>query len=368
MITYLIRTSFLDRDERFLKTYDFLKISCEEVSVFAIVRDTVSFPQPCVQQRLKTRKLGGDGRFIVLKYLEMMLVSALHLIRHGGRRWYANYEFMPLQLVGALFRGSGAKPIWDLHEMPGGLLVRNSIMRHTIAFLLRRSAVIVCNDSRRKALERIFRVDLSDALVLRNYPGRRAMQIISEARASYLSDTSPEEDAKNLVIIGGVRPGRYVRESVEVIDALRKDSGLDLRVTLVGGPSLDYPADFVESTGFLSFEDLAGRTAEGLTTLCFYRRNSLNNTLCEPNRFYQAIAAGQYVLTFDHPSLDEIAYPRHVTIDEENFAPALKAALLSIIEGDTGRGDGMHENASALRASDLAFESQLGSFERWLAS
>ena len=65
-------------------------------------------------------------------------------------------------------------------------------------------------------------------------------------------------------------------------------------------------------------------------SLCFYDPKEINNYLCEPNRFYQAIALQQYIITFDFPTLRQFNYSRHRIISTENFESDLISALESI--------------------------------------
>lgn len=366
-ITYLIRTNSLDADERFVKTLAFLSRLGVETEVFAIVRTPSAETKGYAEQQLTLRRVFPSGGMLALKALEMLLRTALYLLTHRGRRWYANFDFLPLHVLTVAFASEARQPIWDLHEMPAARIIRSRVLSRIIAFLLCRSHVIVCNDARRRALEETFGVDLSGALVLRNTPGRNAFDRLLASRRAHLSKVTPEGDLRNIIITGGNAPGRYVRESVEVIKKLRKETGQDLRVTLVGGAPLDDAREFVTSTGFIPFDALVERCVQGGVSLCFYRMNSLNNTLCEPNRFYQSLVAGQYVLSFNHPSLNDLSYPWHIIVEESDFHASLRQALERVLVGSVDPQNRLAE-ARHEGMSTLTFENQFPAFKAWFAS
>lgn len=360
--TYLIRTNSLEADERFVKTLAFLSGLGIETDVFAIVKTRSARPKGYVEAQLVLRRLFPRGRVLVPKLLEMLLRTALFLLTHRGRRWYANFDFLPLHVLTATFARKTERPVWDLHEMPSPGVMRNGLLRRIFSFLLRRSHVIVCNDARRRALEENFGVDLSDALVLRNYPSQQAYEALEAGRQRYLQSADSSRDIEQIVLVGGHMPTRYVPQSAEVISKLRKETGRDLRLRIVGGKALEAAEAFVTSTGIIPFTHLIERCVEGGISLCFYARTSLNNTLCEPNRFYQGIAAGQYIITFDHPSLNEAQYPYHEVIDEERFAESLRAALLALFETHVPPQQRL---AAIAGQNNFVFERQYRAFAAW---
>lgn len=361
-ITYLIRTNSLDADERFVKTLFFLSRLGGKTEVFAIVNTLSSQSKRYAEEQLAFRRIFPSGGMVALKALEMLLRASLYLLTHRGRRWYANFDFLPLHVLTAAFASESRRPIWDLHEMPATRIMRSRVLRWVFAFLLRGSHVIVCNDARRRALEESFGVDLSDALVLHNYPSLKGYEALETGRKRYLETADSRRDIEQIVLIGGHMPNRYVPQATGVINKLREETGRDLRLSIVGGKALEGAEAFVTCTGFIPFTQLIERCVEGGISLCFYARTSLNNTLCEPNRFYQGIAAGQYVVTFDHPSLNDAGYPYHVVIDEEHFAESLRAALLTLLEDHVPP----HKRLATISSQDgFVFEEQYPAFADW---
>lgn len=364
MLTYLIRTNSLNSDERFVKTLRFLDECHQETRVFGVVKTPTERDHGFIQKQLRFREWLPSGHLVSLKYVELVAATFWFIIRYRGRRWFANFDFLPVQVFSTLFAGAKSRPIWDLHEMPPPFVTRNWLLRRVFAFLLRRSHVIVCNDARRRALEEAFGVGLSSALILRNYPGREAREQLVAARQKHLSATERDKDALSVVIVGGNVPGRYVAESVEAIAELRKETGHDIRVTLVGGAPLEPAPDFVASTGFIPFCRLITECVKGGISLCFYRMNTLNNTLCEPNRFYQGLLAGQFVLTFDHPSLNGIRSPQRRIVDEVDFQASLKIALEELIADLLGVDQPAPSSLEDI-TDVFVFENQLPRFAEW---
>lgn len=366
-LCYLIRTNTLDADERFAKTYQFLQDVGENVQVYGVVKRQADVDSDFIQQQLHLRSVFGSGRLVVAKYAELLLYTAMFLLRHRGRRWFANFDFLPLQLLSTFLSPRHSRPIWDMHEMPPNVAMRNPVIRRIFVYLLRKNHIIVCNQARLDALEEVFGVDLHDALILRNTPGRQAFDQLMAFRQSYLADVTPEDDLRTIIITGGNTPGRMVQESVEVVKVLRDETGIDLRVTLVGGAPLEETYDFVTSTGFIPFDELVHRCVQGGISLCFYRMDSLNNKLCEPNRFYQAVVAGQHVISFNHSSLRDVPHPWHYVVEEEDFGSSLKNILRYILTTPTDPKKRLY----ALKIDDtstLVFESQFPLFDSWFES
>lgn len=365
-LTYLIRTISIDTDDRLLKTCSFLRRSGIDLEVCAVVNECVpqSADEPIKQVELSLRKTFASGRLTLLKYLELLWRIGYYIQRRPGRRWFVNYDFLPLHLIYLMGGRCCDRPYWDLHEMPPTAMSKVLPLRVIFSFLLRRSLVIVCNDARRKALEELFQVDLGSAVVLRNFPDAASVSRLRSARNSWLRSQSAARDPYRIIIIGGDVPGRYVRESISVVASLRTERQIDLEVHLIGGQKWDGPEDFVYSTGRVPLAELLKRCVTGGTSLCFYSRHNINNRLCEPNRFYQALIAGQHVVTFCHPSLQDIGYPWHHVIDENNFAADLSACLLLIFQ--------MHRDplrrlewSQTSQSSTIIFEAQYQKFSDW---
>lgn len=365
MLTYLIRTNSLDSDDRFVKTLAFLDECEQKVEVFAVVKKLSRHRGDFIERQLSLRARFRSGHLVMLKYLELIFVTCRYLLRARGRRWFANFDFLPLHFLVACFASSRNRPIWDLHEMPPLFIERNPILRSLFACLLKRSHVIVCNEARRSALADAFGVCLDSALILRNFPSEITRLSLVSARNDYLSRTSVKEDVLSVIIIGGNAPGRFVAESVETIATLRRKTGLDIRVSLVGGEPLVTAHNFVTSTGFISFNQLISDCVKGGVALCFYKMNTSNNLLCEPNRFYQSLLVGQDVLTFAHPSLEKIeSLQRHI-VDESDFSASLENILKRLIF-ERLSADRQTRAAIVSTPCDFVFESQLSDFANWL--
>lgn len=366
-LSYLIRTYALNSDERFQKTCDFVRRAGASVEVFAVVKYPVPDQKQSRQVTLWLRRWFPSGRFVALKYLELMIRTAAYMSMRPRRRWFANFDFLPFHLVSAVLSPPTRKPVWDLHEMPPAFVERSELLRRILAFLLGRSAVILCNDARRIAMEDVYDVDLAGALILRNLPARAAHEALVARREAHLAGPLGASDARRIVIVGGGVPGRYVRESIETIATLRRNGHDDLQVLIVGGAAWDGPEDFVQSTGFIPFDQLIACCVSGGISLCFYAMNTPNNRFCDPNRFFQALAAGQHVLTFDHPSLRDLGYPWHHVIDEGSFSDSLFDCLRSILAADDDPQERLAWSRRETGAA-LVFESQFPRFAAWFGA
>lgn len=365
-ISYLIRTNSLNTDDRFNKTHRFLVDAGAECDIFAVVKSRSDGFSLDSQPMLWSRKHLPDGRFITLKYLEMLLRSSAYLLMSWTqRRWFANFDFLPLHALSVAFSRSRNRPIWDLHEMPPAAVARNPVLRGIFSWLLRRSDVIVCNEARRAALEENFGVDLSGALILRNLPDIRTFKRLRHARKRHLDTVEAAADARTVVILGGASPGRYVEESLEVLAELQSGPLPDLKTRIIGGNVADPLPSFVQATGRIPFAELVEQSVTGSVSLCFYDLRSLNNLYCEPNRFFQALVAGQHVISFIHSSLAGFDYPWHRKITQDDFRAELRAALVEILS-DKESASARLSWAETVDHPALTFDSQYPAFLRWL--
>lgn len=363
--SYLIRTDSLATDDRFDKTLEFLLKAGHQVHVYAVVKHvTKSNLAKVTQKKLFLRTLFPANRAKVLKFFELLFGCAVFLFGRRGGVWYANFDFMPLHFLSCVFASSKKQIVWDLHEMPPELTKKHFVSRWIISFLLRKSKVIICNHSRKRALELNYGVNLTGALVLRNYPSKFANDFLISARMNYLDDLGECNDLNNIVITGGFMPGRCVEESIEVVQRLRQKTGRDIRVKLVGGPDMPNMPSFVTSTGRLPFLKLLSHCVTGAISLCFYDRATENNLYCEPNRFYQGLIANQFVVTFEHPSLVEKRHPAHVEISQDRFPESLEEALLDLFDKTSGNVG----PAANVDPCEFVFESQFDEFRLFLNS
>lgn len=354
-LTYYIRTNSLDSDDRFKKTQQFLKQTGWQVNTIAIVKNKSAIEENVEESTLFTRDFFRQNSFKAIKYIEFF-IKTLFLSRvKSPYSWFANFDFLHVQI---LFLLLGKKVIWDMHEYPSSFFVTNPVLRFLFRKMLKKNLVICCNKERLQQLEKDFSMKVVNSLIIRNYPSEDTLNQISQISLSNNKRLNAS-DAFKVGIIGGYLPGRYVDESMQALAKLYDNKLNNIEVTLIGGNT--YPVskqEYIHSTGPISFESLIEQSSKISTSLCFYDPSKLNNYLCEPNRFYQAIALQQYIVTFDFPTLRQFNYSRHRVISVENFELDLIAVLKSI-SLEISRGD-KPENFSL---SEITFENQLSNFK-----
>jgi len=329
MIDYYIRTNSLARDDRVLKTLDLLQVGGYQPSVYAVVKDVTNVKYMAKQVRLKTRRIPASGLPVkLIRAAEFLFVSLFsYMIRpKGDAVWYANYDFLLLLILAALLR---RKIIWDLHEHPEGWLVSSRLGRALFRFLVKRAIVIVCNEPRRDKLQEQIGMVIPKSVILRNYPSRQSISKMKEALDSVASKGG--ESSFSVGIVGGYFPGRKVKESIAVLDRLHTDLNGKFDIRIVGGNKLSDAPKYISQSGPIDFSELLAGVAELDVSLCFYDCTSINNYLCEPNRFYQSLVLGQAVLTFPHPSLKGEGYPGHFEIADNEFEQKLYSQVKKLV-------------------------------------
>jgi hypothetical protein len=354
-ITYYIRTNSLERDDRFNKTQNFLSQSGWEFDTVAVVKNRSVNNGSVKEVTLLTRELFKQNSFKTLKYIEFFIKTLILTRVKSHYSWFANFDFLHIQIF---FLFLGKKVIWDMHEYPSRIFVKNPIFRFLFRQMLKKNLVICCNKERLQQLEEDLSIKVDNSLIIRNYPSEDTLVKIKQISQSSTNQPNKNETFK-VGIVGGFLPGRYVEKAIEAIDKLYCDNGKNPEILLIGGNVYpDTYRDNVDSTGPISFESLIERSANISVSLCFYDPSELNNYLCEPNRFYQAIALNQYIVTFDFPTLRQFNYSRHRVISVENFESDLIAVLKSILL-EISLGD-KPENFSL---SDITFENQFPNFK-----
>lgn len=361
-VQYLIRTNSLSSDDRYQKTLAFLRECGIRPYTTAVVKTKSIRSDDLTEIILWSRKYLSSGSFLGIKYIEILGRVLPSLFSRSETFWFANFDFLPLQILLTYLRPR-VTIIWDLHEMPPATFYNNRYLKPIFCRLLLKSRLVVCNKERLQSLEEDFGISLNKSLVLRNFPSETTIKKIQSRRLIYLNNEHRSRCIQ-IVILGGDLPGRYVRRSVELLLDLAGRRKVDLNITVVGSMTDPVNDQRCEVTGFLPFESLVERSVEGDISLCFYSLNSKNNIYCEPNRFYQAIASGQYVITFFHDTLVSINYPFHSVISEFNFEEDLEKVVWEIFSSSIPAAIRLKQSMGTVEG-DLFFEAQFDNFKRW---
>lgn len=341
-IALILYTPGLDYDDRIRKEILSIQELYPNVSfkIFAVDprnREEEGFTSYGVPYRipfLKTREKFTQATHVLEKGLDFYLTIKSELKDYDAI-WCADIETILFTLF------TIRKPIlWDLHELPEGLLV-SWWKRLVFRFAEWKVKVMVhANEQRLNYLVRKGCVKRKEKhFILRNYP--------------QFDDTNYELDKKYLdfekwlghdkcVYIQGITTrGRADAESVEAV--LNVPS---LKAVVIGNTRKDLVTDLLKKhskeeinkklyfTGQIAQQKTPQYMRKCCMSLVFYKKTSMNNWFCEPNRLFQNLIYGNPVVVGNNPPMKEIVDNYHVgvSIDSDGSdSEAIKDAILNIL-------------------------------------
>jgi len=316
-----IRTDALSQDDRVNKISKLLKEACD-VQTVAFVKNGEKVRSGTHLVMLHSRHWNLPKLIRLVEFVVKQIFWYFKLNK-GGILWLNNEDFIFVLFFERLF-SRHEKTVVDFHELPRFIAEKSRIQTWLWRWLLKRSHIIHANEYR-SSLVRLSNVGKQN-YVLRNYP--------SAVTNAKLSQSESYEGSKSIGIFGLPLEGRYILES---IDCVLKSNGASSRekqykMYLVGSTRNQYRIDLSPQhvfTGRLTHTELIDYYNRVDICLCFYGGSSLNNKLCEPNRFFQAYNANKHIVTFDHVSLNEFFDDGVHIINEEDFHEELFALLIN---------------------------------------
>lgn len=346
-IALVLYTDGLDYDDRVRKEILTIRKLYPNVSfkIFAIdlknreESGITSYGIPYRVPYLKTREKYGSGTHILAKAYDFFK-TVKGEIKDYDALWCADVQSFMFVLL------TRKMPIlWDLHELPLQFMGK-SYMRILFRYLENRVKVMVhANEPRLEYLksEGLVRHP-SKQFVLRNYPDFN--EIDSEYDEKYHDFVTWLGDRK-CVYLQGIND--ETRADVQSIGAVLQIS--ELTAVVVGRVYPDRMALLEEKfgkevlqkrvffTGMIKQLKTPQYIRKCVTSLIFYRKTTMNNWFCEPNRLFQNINNGNPVVVGCNPPMKELVEKYEVGIcadtdgsDQSKIVSALETALSKMDE------------------------------------
>ncbi len=254
--------------------------------------------------------------------------------------WCADIETFPFVLLSKM-----KLILWDHHELPIRFMSK-SYMRWLYKRMERKCKIIIhANQPRLDYMkEKGLLSNLNKHFVLRNYPDFN--EIDAEYDDTYHSFVQWLGDDKCVYLQGLTGPARA---DVESIGAVLAVSGL--KAVVLGNVTEDRMKVFEQKFGKELLSEriyFAGRQKQLKTpqyirkcilSLVFYKKTSMNNWYCEPNRLFQNIINGNPVVVGNNPPMKELVDNYGVGVcadtdgsDQEKMVVAIQKVLNNMAE------------------------------------
>ena len=309
----LIRTPSLVYDDRVRKEVNTLQsnnsviISAFENKQIPLTTEYKNERVVVLRNELKFRKIFPSGRFASLKLFEMYYRFICDYRKFKpDALWLHNFESVGIVILfGVLkklkfFRG---QLIWDQHELPPNAFVKSPILKsiYKLTLKLTDKNIHACDE---RAIYINNKLKLNKHYeIIENFPDQlfikfKGSPINKEVEAWLNGEVF-------LLCQGGARSDRGFKE---VVEAAITSS---IKVVFIG------PFDPKEvgkyKSLYSSFDkwvhmhasvpqlELTSYIRLSSASLVFYKKEHMNNWLCAPNRFYQALSLGKPVISGNNP-------------------------------------------------------------------
>ena len=254
--------------------------------------------------------------------------------------WCADIETFPFVLLSKM-----KFILWDHHELPLAF-VNKFYMRWLYRWMEHKCKIIIhANQPRLDYMSKMGLVsNRNKHFVLRNYPDFN--EIDSEYDDTYHSFVQWLGDDKCVYLQGLTGPARADVESIGAVLAVS-----DLKAVVVGNITENQMKGFEEKYGKEQLAEricFVGRQKQLKTpqyirkcilSLVFYKKTSMNNWYCEPNRLFQNIINGNPVVVGSNPPMKELVDNYEVGVcadtdgsDQEKMVAAIHKVLNNMDE------------------------------------
>lgn len=336
-VTFFVKTKSFVNDNRVHKEIGIIKGLNKNVNVVLACDD--NFDSSSFSYPIKVIKIpgGAANKNVFIRILGGIYFSILSFImarkKSSSVYWISDPILLPLVFLFNLVPG---RVVWDQHELPPSW-VFNSVLLKTLFSCAYKSChlVIHTNKMRKEKLESWLKVKANQSIVMKNIPSRddltkeeaigRVDGWLGDKKFIFLQNSLTEARCGAGIVKAAFSNGIKVVHAGNSVDLdyLRKagisEVELEKNIFLCGNLNLNQ-INYLLKRCFL--------------TTVFYKKSSLNQTYCEPNRVYQAMANNTYIISGNNPTLQDIlsGYPNKIVVDSDgsNFEfEQLVSSLLS---------------------------------------
>ncbi|MEL4359744.1 hypothetical protein [Shewanella algae] len=323
-ISMLIRTPSLKNDDRVRKESTSLA-KHHEVRVVSFENGTSNLEgyYPGVylsRKRMHLRKIFPSGKFVLFKIVEMYFKYLVDCIKYKPNViWLHNFEMLGLVFLFAVLkklRLINSKIAWDEHELPPEIFLKNSILKSLYSYCIRSCDLnFIAESARGDYVNNALNIK-TEYISIDNYPDFTFLNENSKPLGEALNNWLNGDDF--FLCQSGARIDRAMVEIVNAALQVRK------KVVFVGPYNKNQVNELlsknVEFNNYVYFEDsvpqmrLVDYIERCIATIVFYKKSSMNNWLCAPNRLYLSLARGKPVISGNNPVFKRVEKDNNVIV------------------------------------------------------
>lgn len=338
-IVSIINTSGLIYDDRLIKEVETIKTNNQEVEIVAFEKKNSSgrgkfHDIPYRTLHMRTRKwFPKPKKFLSLKAIEFTFLLLWQILKRPRTvLWIHNMEMMGLVTLAILLKKMGyfKGVVWDQHEFPINELRKSYALKIYTWCCSNCTFVVFANQSRVAQMEKIIPILKGKFLVINNFPTIEIAEMPTHLLEGEILNWLNNE--KYILFQGVAKRGRSILECSRAVQAIA-----NIKFVIVGPIEKDIEEEIktifgdefnkrVYIVGMVPQEKLYYYLDNCLLSLVFYKNENLNNWLCEPNRFYQAMARQKPIVCGANPSMKEIVskYQCGFALEEDDGSDYLK--------------------------------------------
>ncbi|WP_026706296.1 glycosyltransferase family protein [Flavobacterium soli] len=227
------------------------------------------------------------------------------------------------------------KIIWDLHELPHGIMLNNVILKKHLRYIIRNVDLVVytSNERRNYILNKLGENPEKKFSILNNYPDKNF--IISpkqELEVPHFGNNNPY-----FLWLGAAINGRNFKAFFNAYKTYSEEFNLVIlgKVENVFKKEIDELSDqgklfnaFVKQSEIIKYIDNC------YLSVVLYNSRTTNNFLCEPNRLYQLVCRNIPVIVGNNPTMANLINKYKIGnvleddgVDEEGIKNAIDAII-----------------------------------------
>ncbi|MCA4192111.1 glycosyl transferase family 1 [Acinetobacter baumannii] len=320
-ILMILKTQNLKNDQRVLKEIKSLTLNGANVEVF-VAKNCDMTQEELHVPMCNVNIIGGAApnnliiRIIgVIHFYILNLVYLITRKKNFEKVWICDPIMFGLVILLHLFSPK-TKIIWDHHELPPKWFLNNRILMSLFKKAYLASDIVIhANESRRNYLEKSLGVQAKKIFILSNYPlinmgdeeilNEKAEQWILENKFIYLQNSLQDNRYGANVIRAAINAGYNIFHAGKVNQDYIEKNNLD--------------KSKIFSAGYLNIKQINRVLNKCVFTVILYKQDSLNQTYCDANRLYQAMALGVPVVVGNNPTLIETtkSYKNCMVLDND---------------------------------------------------
>lgn len=279
------------------------------------------------------------------------------LIFHDVQQ-YLNLIFI---LLFSLFKDR--KIVWDLHELPHSILLKYSITRRVLKYILENVDVVVyTNNERREYIYERLKMNENEYFILNNYPNDIYLNEPHSSLPTVLKDL--RGGLLYILWLGGALQGRNFTTFFEAYKKVSDKFNLVI-LGRVDDLYKDEVNDLIDQgkiyNDFVKQEEMINYIDNAYFSVVLYKDTTPNNYYCEPNRLYQLITRNIPAIVGCNPTMKAIIekYKAGIVLkDDGSDLELMNNAFHTIINSDTHTELITNMENSTIK-DDLTWESQI---------